>query len=426
MSRKDFDRMTQDIIDSVEKAIDSIPYEEIGKRVSQEASRAKEKIREGYEKEENRRRVKKPRNRRGFDGNKNNTNSKDSYSDISWKQEPYQKKTETGRQNSPLIFAARPKGTFAWFFFLFFGILMCTATGLLFLSDLMTAILYGGIEFGKHLIWMMPLFLIGVGISIHGSQIRQRLKRFRIYKKKLEGKEYCQLKVLEKTTGKSVRYLKKDLGRMIALGMFPQAHLDEQGTCLMLTQNAYDQYRMMMQSKEMQKQEEEEKKAKKEQEERQKEAEEEQKFAGLDEERKAEIKKMIKDGEAYLERFHKMQEKMVGEEIQRKLSRLSLVTGRIFDYVSDHPEKVRDTRKFMSYYLPTTEKMLRTYQELDREVVQGENIVTAKKEILDTLDTINYAFENLLDSLYEDTMMDISTDIAVLETMLAQEGLTEP
>ena len=50
MSRKDFDRMTQDIIDSVEKAIDSIPYEEIGKRVSQEASRAKEKIREGYEK----------------------------------------------------------------------------------------------------------------------------------------------------------------------------------------------------------------------------------------------------------------------------------------------------------------------------------------------------------------------------------------
>ena len=57
--------------------------------------------------------------------------------------------------------------------------------------------------------------------------------------------------------------------------------------------------------------------------------------------------------------------------------------------------------------------------------MNGENIVNAKADIERTLDTINVAFENLLDDLFEETAMDVSTDISVLETMLAQEGLTE-
>lgn len=90
-------------------------------------------------------------------------------------------------------------------------------------------------------------------MAVYGNGIRGRLKRFKMYKKGLQGKEYCQLEVLGKTTGKSVRYLKKDLGRMIDLGMFPQGHLDEQGTCLILTNRAYEQYRMMVESQIQQK-----------------------------------------------------------------------------------------------------------------------------------------------------------------------------
>ncbi len=78
----------------------------------------------------------------------------------------------------------------------------------------------------------------------------------------------------------------------------------------------------------------------------------------------------------------------------------------------------------MDYYLPTTVKLLKAYEEMDAQPVQGPNIVSSKKEIEDTLDTINQAFENLLDSFFEDTAWDISTDISVLQTMLAQEGLT--
>ena len=56
---------------------------------------------------------------------------------------------------------------------------------------------------------------------------------------------------------------------------------------------------------------------------------------------------------------------------------------------------------------------------------RGENIQASKKEIEATLDTLNLAFEKLLDDLFRDSAMDVSSDISVLNTLLAQEGLTE-
>ena len=78
----------------------------------------------------------------------------------------------------------------------------------------------------------------------------------------------------------------------------------------------------------------------------------------------------------------------------------------------------------MNYYLPTTRKLVDAYRDLDREPIAGESIVKTKKEIEDTLDTINQAFENLLNSFFEEKALDISSYISVLHTMLEQEGLT--
>ena len=79
----------------------------------------------------------------------------------------------------------------------------------------------------------------------------------------------------------------------------------------------------------------------------------------------------------------------------------------------------------MDYYLPTTVKLLKAYEELDAQPVQGTNIMNSKKEIENTLNTIDAAFEKLLDSFFEQAAWDISSDISVLHNMFAQEGLTE-
>ena len=104
---------------------------------------------------------------------------------------------------------------------------------------------------------------------------------------------------------------------------------------------------------------------------------------------------------------------------------MEMLVDKIFDRVEQNPASVGDIRKMMEYYLPTTIKLLQAYQDLDAQPVQGENIISSKKEIEKTLDTLNRAFEKLLDDLFQETAWDVSTDISVLHTMLAQEGLTE-
>ena len=86
---------------------------------------------------------------------------------------------------------------------------------------------------------------------------------------------------------------------------------------------------------------------------------------------------------------------------------------------------IPDLKKLMDYYLPMTVKLLNAYAEMDAMTVQGENILASKREIEATLDTLNRAYEKLLDELFEDMALDVSSDISVLNTLLAQEGLTE-
>ena len=202
---------------------------------------------------------------------------------------------------------------------------------------------------------------------------------------------------------------------MIRLGMFPQGHLDDEKTCLMLTSEVYGQY---LRAKESAKYRELEEKAVRP--DVVPEAEEETKKS----EPAKELETAIQEGQEYIRQIRLANDRIPGPVVSEKLTRLEHIVTKIFDYVQKHPEKLADIRKFMSYYLPTTLKLVQAYCEFDQQSVAGENVAAAKKEIEDTLDTINTAFANLLDSLFEDAVMDVSTDISVLETMLKQEGLT--
>ena len=97
----------------------------------------------------------------------------------------------------------------------------------------------------------------------------------------------------------------------------------------------------------------------------------------------------------------------------------------IFRYIADHPEKAPQIRKFMNYYLPTTLKLLGSYQRLSAQNVKGENITSTLFNIAGMMHTVADAFEKQLDALYAEEAMDISADITVFETLLKQEGFVD-
>lgn len=246
-------------------------------------------------------------------------------------------------------------------------------------------------------------------LGIYGNTLRKKVNRFRSYVRTLNGKTYVKIEELAKGVRKSPKFVKRDLKKMIKNRMFLEGHLDEEGNYLITSDESYEQYMQTKKASEIQEREMQEKE------------QAEQKLRGTLSE---EVQEVIKEGEAYLEEIRSCNEAIPGVEISNKMYHLENVILRIFKRVEQHPELISDLHKFMDYYLPTTVKLLKAYEELDKQPVEGENIKTAKQEIENTLDTINEAFENLLDSFFRNTAWDVSTDISVLKTMLAQEGLT--
>ena len=275
-------------------------------------------------------------------------------------------------------------------------------------------------------------------IGIGGSRRLGQVGRFRRYMGLLKERTYCTVEELASGIGKSKAFVKKDLKKMIRKGFFPEGHLDRNVTCLMTDHETYQQYLLTQKEydRRMEEQESQKKTRKKDQKKNQNQSEEQdssqengRQSSEYAEKRdsaalSSECRALLDEGNRYIRHIRECNDRIPGEEISAKLDRLELVVSRIFREVERRPELAPELRKMMSYYLPTTQKLLDAYCELDAQVIKGQNIDTTKKEIEDSLDTINTAFENLLDSFFENTAWDISADISVLHTMFAQEGLT--
>lgn len=257
----------------------------------------------------------------------------------------------------------------------------------------------------------LPIITISAILAISGTKTRGRLSRFKQYISVLKGRTFCSLKELSEKIGKSKNYVFKDVQKLIGDGFFPEGHIDEQKTCLMVTDKIYEQYLIAQQGMK-------ERAA-------MKNTEEAKEDEGLSSSQSAAFDKIIADGEVYMRHIREANDAIPDTEISNKLYRMELIIGKIFGYVRSHPEQIAQLRRFIDYYMPTTDKLVNAYKEFDTQPIQGENIKNAKLEIAKALDTINDAYEKLYDSMYAEAAMDVASDISVLQTLLAQEGLTK-
>ena len=292
--------------------------------------------------------------------------------------------------------------------FLVFGSIGAAASGLIMLIGMALEASIGNIPAMEAIGTIFGvLFFVSLIMIIVGSSLRKRVKRFRLYQKVLNGRTYCTIRELETASRKGSKYIIKDLRRMIDAGMFSEGYLDEKETCLMTDYQTYNQYlETMRYAKE------------------QIEAEKRENEKWSSREGGAQLRETIDEGRNYIRTIKAANDALPEEEISEKLDQLELITSKIFSYVEQHPEKLPEIRKFMCYYMPITLKLVGAYQRFDRHGTNTSEIESTKLEIKGTLDTINKAYENLLKKLMQADILDVSSDISALETILAQEGLT--
>ncbi len=227
----------------------------------------------------------------------------------------------------------------------------------------------------------------GVGALGFRWYLKKRENRFKFYEAACVGRDYVTFEELSRKAGISPRKCRRELEVMLEKGFLPgSAYIDNGEGALILTPGAAPKAKA-------------------------------EPVTRPEEDNEDRYKAILKE-------IRKLNDEIPDEDVSRRIDEMEALTGRIFAAVREKPEKEPQIKSFMSYYLPTTLKLLHSYADFERSGAQGENIRNAKAEIERILDTLVDGFRKQLDKLYETEAMDISSDIDVLETMLRRDGLS--
>jgi len=243
--------------------------------------------------------------------------------------------------------------------------------------------------------WIIP----ALAVSFYGVSRIKRLKdqliRFRKYNREIGNNTVIPVSDLAAITAKPMDFTIKDLLNMIEKDYYRQARIVENGKLFILDSKTYKLYKDQV----LEINNSEEKK-----------------------ELNEDIEILINQARKEVTELTKISEK-IKEPMNTKIRELLNVIGKIFELLRENPNNANDLEKTIKYYLPTTVKLSNAYIEMSDNPTNS--METSLNEIERTMETINEAFLKILDNLYAEKVMDLSSDISVLKNMLRQEGLLD-
>ena len=271
--------------------------------------------------------------------------------------------------------------------------------GALFLLQQLDFTLGYAIEYGEWMYLLRQIFYPvgmlagGVSLLLGSGAMKRRQRRFATYLRTAGQKAAVPLDYLARAADVSRKRVEKDVNLMLEKGMWgDEAYIDLGSGMLFKSQEAATAYFDAAH------------RAKAEQ-------EQPRQPAAAAPEGYAAILAQIRD----------LNDRIADERLSAQMDRMEQVAGRIFRLIEEDENKRAAAGTFLSYYLPTTLKLLENYAAFEEAGVSGENLSQAKAKIEKTMDSIVAGFEHQLDELYRTDAMDIDSDIRVMETMLRRD-----
>ncbi len=214
---------------------------------------------------------------------------------------------------------------------------------------------------------------------------------------------------------------RKRARKLIKRGYIPQGHIDDEGTSLMVTEEAYRHYLQLKQSqRQLLEQQQAAARANE-----QRAAEQAARDRALADRMTPTQRDFLACGRDFQAQLRELDKRIDDAAVSERIVAIVELVDRILARVEEEPALIAGLDRLTAYYLPTTVKLLEAYESLEDQPVQGENISNSRREIEKTLEVLRAAFEKLLDDTYHEMSLDVSTDISVLHSVLAREGLAE-
>lgn len=392
MDLHDLQNAGSEILDEVNRAVRENDFSSLGDTIRQSVSDIAREVSNDVTRTLDARRAEDP-------DAKWTAQQKDGYKSTARQHTRYSSKLTPFLQRKVNIHSGKGKMVIGTIGTVFWGILSLIALA----GGVLTGIFTGGVIAG--LVIGLGLTAGSIGLIADGRRRHEQADRYYQYGKIIGKKEYYSIEDLADKTGHSEDFIRKDLEKMSRDDLLPNLWFDRNQTTLMLTEGVYDQYQQAEESRM----------------EREKASRE---SAKQDEELDERVRKILREGEVYQQTIHRCAQDIRDEEMKGKTERLEKTLTNIFSQVRKNPDTARELRRLMDYYLPTTTKLLYAYIELDKVPQPGQNVIQTKAQIEEAFDTINEAFENLYNDMYETVAWDIASDIDVMRTFMKQDGLT--
>ena len=259
------------------------------------------------------------------------------------------------------------------------------------LSDAFYWLIHGELTwFLEDLTNMLPILCFlggGAGCLFVGLRRQKKVTRFRQYLAMIGRRTSISLSSLSSATGTSPAKVRDDLEDMLEENLFPNGYLDLGSGMLVISGDGLSD-------------------------------------PPKQEPKKQDPPKQERPQDAVLEEIRAVNDAIDNPRLSDQIDRIGVITAKILDYQRQHPDKSPQLHSFLSYYLPTTLKILRAYAQLEDQEVEGENITAAMERIEGMMDKVVEGFEKQLDQLFQGDAMDITTDVEVLERMLSKDGLS--
>lgn len=134
---------------------------------------------------------------------------------------------------------------------------------------------------------------------------------------------------------------------------------------------------------------------------------------------------IIEEGNKALSEMGRLYSSIKDMSVREKINEIMRITDKIMQDAIEDESDIPQIKKFFSYYLPTTIKLLNAYDRMDAAGVESANVEKTITSIDEMLDVAIEAYKKRLDSLFANQALDIETDIEVMNQMLSREGLLE-
>ena len=145
-----------------------------------------------------------------------------------------------------------------------------------------------------------------------------------------------------------------------------------------------------------------------------------------------ERRKKIRAENDVIRRLKRVQEAVAGdEEIQAKLSTLEIKMTKVIDKAEqmideDNPESVNEKiSKLHEIYLPKTINVLEQYEDIFTSGLPADSLGKQRADLLEAISKSEQVYNNILISLYEKDMLELSSEMKALKTMFALSGLLD-